>query len=443
MIDPTKHRQLEELDTVNLCTQIFTNARNELYLNMHYLDLALSSFGFEADPALSSVATDGFVIYYRPEWVFAMYKRGRVHINRAFLHMVFHCLFCHLDTRGKRAKDYWNLACDIAMESVIDGLYKKCVHVPPSPYRRELYLRLGKQMPVLTAEGIYDALQNMNLNERQYERMAEEFLVDDHELWYEDQTRSQAIPRQGRWKDNREKMQTEMEARSTETSQNEEDSGLLEQVQVENRERYDYKAFLRKFAVMKEEMQVDPDSFDYIFYTYGLSLYGNMPLVEPLESKEVSRIEDFVVVIDTSMSCSGDLVRRFLEETYDVLCQSDSYFKKTNIHIIQCDEQVQQDRLITNREEMEAYMRDFTIIGQGGTDFRPAFEYVNGMIRQGAFHRLKGLLYFTDGEGIYPVKRPVYDTAFVFLKDQYTDISVPAWAMKLIMEPEQLTEGDK
>ena len=71
MIDPTKHRQLEELDTVNLCTQIFTNARNELYLNMHYLDLALSSFGFEADPTLSSVATDGFVIYYRPEWVFA------------------------------------------------------------------------------------------------------------------------------------------------------------------------------------------------------------------------------------------------------------------------------------------------------------------------------------------------------------------------------------
>ena len=188
-------------------------------------------------------------------------------------------------------------------------------------------------------------------------------------------------------------------------------------------------------------MQVDPDSFDAIFYTYGLSLYGNMPLIEPLESKEVSRIEDFVVVIDTSMSCSGDLVRCFLEETYDVLCQSDSYFKKTNIHIIQCDEQVQQDRLITNQEEMEAYMRDFTIIGQGGTDFRPAFEYVNGLIRQGAFHRLKGLLYFTDGEGIYPVKRPVYDTAFVFLKDQYTDISVPAWAMILILEPEQLLEN--
>ena len=438
MIDPTKHRQLEELDTVNLCTQIFTNARNELYLNMHYLDLALSSFGFEADPTLSSVATDGFVIYYRPEWVFAMYKRGRVHINRVFLHMVFHCLFCHLDTRGKRAKDYWNLACDIAMESVIDGLYKKCVHVPPSPYRRELYLRLGKQMPVLTAEGIYDALQNMNLNERQYERMAEEFLVDDHELWYEDQTRSQAVPRQGRWKDDREKMQTEMEARSTETSQNEEDSGLLEQVQVENRERYDYKAFLRKFAVMKEEMQVDPDSFDYIYYTYGMNHYGNMPLIEPLESREIYRIEDFVIAIDTSMSCSGELVCRFLEETYQVLSESESYFKKVRIHIIQCDDKVQEDVVIRSKKEFDDYMRHFTVRGFGGTDFRPAFAYVQELLARKAFTRLRGLIYFTDGYGTFPVKKPPYETAFVFLKEDYRDVDVPPWAIKLILEEEDL-----
>ena len=83
-------------------------------------------------------------------------------------------------------------------------------------------------------------------------------------------------------------------------------------------------------------------------------------------------------------------------------------------------------------------MKDLTLIGQGGTDFRPAFEYVNQLMNQGAFHQLKGLLYFTDGLGIYPVKQPVYDTAFVFIPDQYTDISVPPWAIKLILEPEQL-----
>ena len=67
MIDPTRHRQLEELNMVELCTRIFRNSRNELYLNMRYLDLSLSSLGVEADPNCHGVGTDGFVIYYHPD----------------------------------------------------------------------------------------------------------------------------------------------------------------------------------------------------------------------------------------------------------------------------------------------------------------------------------------------------------------------------------------
>lgn len=439
MIDPTRHRQLQELDVVGLCTRILQNSRNELYLNMRYLDLSLSSLGFEMDPACRGLGTDGFVIYYYGEYLCDLYRRGRVLVNRAYLHMVLHCLFCHMDTMGRRDGRMWNLACDIAAESVIDGLYLKCVHIQTPPFRMDWYGRLRQRLQVLNAEGVYKALEEMKLTERQLERLEAEFLVDDHQYWQlPPDAPKTGVVRQNQWSNNREKLQTEMETMGN--RQDEDTKSLLEQVQVENRSRYDYRRFLQKFSVLREEMLVDEDSFDYVFYTYGLSLYGNMPLVEPLESKEVSRIEDFVLVIDTSMSCSGDLVRRFLEETYSVLCQSDSYFKKTNIHIIQCDDQVQQDRRITCRQEMEAYMQEFSIIGQGGTDFRPAFEYVNQMLGRGEFHRLKGLLYFTDGEGIYPVKRPVYDTAFVFVKEQYTDISVPAWAMKVILEPEQLLE---
>ncbi len=439
MIDPTRHRQLQELDVVGLCTRILQNSRNELYLNMRYLDLSLSSLGFEMDPACRGLGTDGFVIYYHGEYLCDLYRRSRVFVNRAYLHMVLHCLFCHMDTMGRRDGRMWNLACDIAAESVIDGLYLKCVHIQTPPFRMDWYGRLRQRLQVLNAEGVYKALEEMKLTERQLERLEAEFLVDDHQYWQlPPDAPKTGVVRQNQWSNNREKLQTEMETMGNQ--QDEDTKSLLEQVQVENRSRYDYRRFLQKFSVLREEMLVDEDSFDYVFYTYGLSLYGNMPLVEPLESKEVSRIEDFVLVIDTSMSCSGDLVRRFLEETYSVLCQSDSYFKKTNIHIIQCDDQVQQDRRITCRQEMEAYMQEFSIIGQGGTDFRPAFEYVNQMLGRGEFHRLKGLLYFTDGEGIYPVKRPVYDTAFVFVKEQYTDISVPAWAMKVILEPEQLLE---
>ena len=127
------------------------------------------------------------------------------------------------------------------------------------------------------------------------------FLVDDHSRW-EERAPKQAMERQNRWKDNRERMQTEMETGSKDTS--EDNKSLLDELEVENRERYDYRQFLRRFAVLKEEIQVDMDSFDYAFYTYGLSLYGNMPLIEPQESREVYRVEDFAVVIDTSMSLS-------------------------------------------------------------------------------------------------------------------------------------------
>lgn len=80
----------------------------------------------------------------------------------------------------------------------------------------------------------------------------------------------------------------------------------MEHLQAENRKRYDYREFLRKFSVLKEEMQVDMDSFDPIYYNLGLELYGNMPLIEPLETKEMKKIEDFVIVLDTSMSCNSD-----------------------------------------------------------------------------------------------------------------------------------------
>ena len=76
---------------------------------------------------------------------------------------------------------------------------------------------------------------------------------------------------------------------------------------------------------MRETMQVDMDAFDYIYYDYGLRTYGNMPLIEPLETKEIKKIQEFVIVIDTSMSCSGDLVKKFLSQTYQVLSESESF----------------------------------------------------------------------------------------------------------------------
>lgn len=151
--DPVRQQQLDELAEVEICHEILTNSRNELYLNFRYLDVALSGLGFEADRAGRGVGTDGFLIYYQPEHLMSMYQRGRVLVNRAYLHMLFHCIFDHMDMRGKRGVEYWNLACDIAMESILDEFYVKSVYRHRSRTGERCTRNCGRSLKYLRRRG--------------------------------------------------------------------------------------------------------------------------------------------------------------------------------------------------------------------------------------------------------------------------------------------------
>ncbi|MCD8337895.1 MAG: VWA-like domain-containing protein [Lachnospiraceae bacterium] len=547
--------QARLLAFTEIAQDILRGAQNELYLNMRFLDVALATLKPLPDGQIRTAGTDGVFYYFQPDQLTVVFRQGREYVNRLYLHSILHCLFAHLWVRKDRDPEYWNLACDVAVEAIIDGLYIRALHRPMSALRREFYHTLSTETevhspneagtsfskqkpsgeaassigqnhlgqtassdrqkypdiseaspaqnvsrPALTAQRVYRYLCRVHPVQAQLDRLKREFAVDDHSRWEEERStntpprsaKEQAIlsappqslteqnqnpsapapdhtqlpcmpaPQQNsqdssqeqqqsqnpsddfppearkRWEDIRDRMQTEMETFGKDTSDNME--ALEEQISAANRRHYDYRDFLRKFSVLKEEMQVDLDSFDYIYYNYGMDLYGNMPLIEPLETKEVKKIEDFVIVLDTSLSCKGDLLLHFLEETYSILSESESFFRKIHVHILQCDDKVQEDVLITNQEEMRDYLEHFTIRGFGGTDFRPPFARVQELARRGCFTKLRGLIYFTDGYGIFPVKKPPYDTAFVFLKEDFCDVDVPPWAIKLILDREELEE---
>mgnify|MGYP000792283305 FL=1 len=415
----------------SLGVSILCAARDELYFSMRFLDVALSSFVYRMDISVSPFGTDGAVMYFHPQYLGGMLRQNRILVNRGYLHMVFHCIFRHMIKQADDAR-YWDLSCDIAAEHLIDGCDLRPVRWSRSLLRRETYRKLEDKKRVMNAERIFRELKSWELTEKELAGLEEEFRADDHRYWENKNPEQKQDPElRKKWQEINEKMETDLETFSKEAS--EQNGSFLGELRVENRERQDYREFLRKFSVLREEMGTDPDTFDYGFYSYGLSLYGNMPLIEPQETREVRKIADFAVVIDTSMSCSGDLVRRFLEETYSVLKQNDSYFRKVNVHIIQCDEKVHTDVTITSEKELRAYMEHFELYGEGGTDFRPAFAYVDELIRRGEFDDLKGLIYFTDGYGIYPSRMPAYKTAFVFAEEDYTDADVPAWAIRLIL----------
>lgn len=239
-----------------------------------------------------------------------------------------------------------------------------------------------------------------------------------------------------KWKEISERIQVDLDTFSN--SYGESTGDMMQTLAEINREKLDYSAFLRRFAVLGENIEVNDDEFDYIFYTYGMNRYGRMPLIEPLEYKEVKKVREFVIALDTSESVSGELVQKFVTKTWNILKQTENFFTKVNVHIIQCGAKVEEDVKITSEEEFDIYMKRMVLRGFGGTDFRPVFEHVNGLIRQHEFQNLKGILYFTDGYGTFPAMPPEYETAFVFL-DQGRELpDIPPWVIRLMLTEEEI-----
>lgn len=197
---------------------------------------------------------------------------------------------------------------------------------------------------------------------------------------------------------------------------------------------YDYRRFLKRFTVTREEMELDLDSFDPVAYHYGLMYYGNFPFIEPPETREGNRLEELVIAIDTSGSCKKEIVAKFLGETRSILEEKENFFSRWNVCLIQCDSFVQDVTMIHSPKEWEAYRETITIKGRGGTDFRPVFQKVEELRKQHVFRNLKALIYFTDGDGIYPEQKPDYETAFVFVRQTEKMNLVPKWAKKLLTE---------
>ena len=443
-----------------LAKDVLRLSRNQLLVNLRFLDAALSRLT-PVETVAVPFATDGQYLAYDPRHVLLGYKADRAAPVRDYLHAVLHCVYRHMFVHSLVDQAAWDLACDIAVEHSITQLGLRCAEAERQKYQLPVCQKLQKEVGLLTAEKLYRYLLDRGPNPLQLKQWQELFEADDHALWYMSDGEKAALglggaePSSGDeeddgeggvtvtaygseadWKEIAQRMQMDIEAFSQ--NQGTDPGALLQNLREVNRERYDYTAFLKKFAVRGEAMKSNDDEFDYIFYTYGLQLYENMPLIEPLEYKEVKRIREFVVAIDTSGSVAGEIVQRFVEKTYNILKSTESFFSKINVHIVQCDAAVQEDAKITSQEEFDEYLKTMQIHGLGGTDFRPVFAYVDKLLEQHEFQNLKGLIYFTDGWGTFPTQMPPYSTAFVFLQEEYNNLDVPPWAIKLILKNEEI-----
>ena len=574
---PTAQGSLNDLGS-----RILNQSRYELSLSMRHLARALDRLPYEMDFNTQRMGTEGERIHFHPEFIFQLFMESPQKLNRLYMHSLLHCLFRHMFKNEDKKEELWNMACDIHVEYVLDSLDVDLLKRPAGEYRENTFQKLEEKIKTLSAERIYQYLEEEDLDYDAWERLEREFYKDDHVFWKvidrkdapgqegegdgdgaplplpedftpndnpsgeenegekkdsgdntsaeksedkdkspregkssEDASPQSGTPSNGEGKEeknqeagnqepenrgsegegntgegnsgedsqgeakqedsqsgnssgkkqeerkkaenrkptgqekreereakkNRDALSKEWEDISKRTEQEiehsskekqEEQGSLAWFLRLEQKKYTDFRDFLRRLSVDREEMEVDLDSFDYGYYYYGLEQYGNMPLIEENEYREGRKLQELVIAIDTSHSTKGEMVKGFLEETAGILKQKDAFFQKVKVHILECDDELRKDICLENVEDLEQYSKNFAVKGGYGTDFRPVFRYVSDLQKRGELKNLKGLMYFTDGKGRYPKEAPPYVTAFVFPKgEDIDDDNVPFWAMKL------------
>ncbi|MBR4574213.1 MAG: hypothetical protein IKO16_04825 [Lachnospiraceae bacterium] len=417
-------------DTSQLAKQVLALARDTIVVRFRFFDRAIAAIKLEEVPESGVYRSAAGRLSYDPVRLLKDFADDENHAVRLLLHVIFHNIFMHHMREDIANPAYWNIACDIAAENAVlaaAGEYRRL----GDAQMQIILAKLGKWVPQLSAEKLYREFMVGGISESSAKEYAKLFAMDIHDtLADDDKNREEIRIAAADWEQIARRVAAELRSFSKDVKGGE---TILLNLKEGVRRKYDYDDIVRRFAVMSEQIKVNPDEFDNIAYTYGLSLYKNMPIIEPLEYTDEKKIKEFVIAIDTSASVRGRLVEGFLVRTYDLLSESASFAETMNVHIIQCDSEITEDTKVTSREDLKAIADNLKVRGFGATDFRPVFDHVDEMIRSREFTDLKGLIYFTDGYGIYPENPPGYDCMFVFDNDDEFRPPVPGWAIKVVL----------
>ncbi|MCM1172009.1 MAG: VWA-like domain-containing protein [Clostridium sp.] len=426
-----------------IAEEIFELARADIMVKYRYFDVALLAIRLKEAYGYGKVGLRGDALCHDPVYIVQNYRRDGNYAVRLYLHVIMHKIFFHENQLGhiltkknaalsdEKRIEYWNLAADMAAEAAVLDLTGNAFYLAGDDNKRQLLEKMGARVPRLTAQLIYRELVNEGIEEQALLQYGQAFFLDCHDAWLGEE-RNELIINKKQWEKISERLSSDIKNFSKKRA-----SHIMEDNLWEGQKKYvSYNHILEHFLSYGEETTASPDEFDYAYYMYGLRLYGAMPLIEPLEYREADKIRELVIAIDTSASCKGEHIRGFLQRTYDIFRAREHFFDEFHILILLCDDNIISEEHISNWDAFQTYVKNVKVSGYGGTDFRPVFEKVEMLINNGTIRAVNGLIYFTDGYGIYPENAPDYKTAFAFLNEDKNRHEVPWWAIKTVLEEE-------
>ena len=464
-----------------LAVEVLRLAKDRLLVSCPFLAPAASLLPFVPSPdALSPLSgTDAKAFYFNADYVLACFAATHEAPAHDYVHTLLHCLFLHPFANPGQNRARWDLACDIAAECIAAEL---CGPRPgdagESMKLAWARIRSALQHAPLTAESVIELLKTDRFVDEEHE-WQQLFCVDSHRFWYEapggqpvasprageghtgevpnSESESEAETQPGgespdgtpdegaahfkspksAWQYAVQSIAASMkhQAGASKSDWGRNLSGLFANLGVAPRshKKPALDEFLRSFATFEETPRPSSDEFDYALYTYGFALYGDTPIIEPLETRDEKRIREFVIGIDVSGSVWGPTVTRFAQIVQGVLCNEGLFSSAPRIRIIQCDTQIVSEDVIEAPEHMRKWIEGVRIHGGGGTDLRPVFQRVDELVEQNEIGNLNGVICLTDGYASFPKCATPYKTAFVLTPDGAQNL-MPPWAMTFMLE---------
>lgn len=455
---------------IKIANKIINQAKRKILLTSRYMTKSIDYLckNIEFTYLAAIIGTDGKNLFVNPKDIIKLYEGGD-NLLRYFLHMAIHCYYGQFLKKKDCPDDIYNASCDIFVEYIIDNRFDEYFENGKMYQREKIYDAMIELGCKFTLSDIILMLTNFSVD-FSTSKIMEVFTLDDHNFWRVDEGADEQFDEEdlgdffdfdsnldieisdeaeeNNKKDNKQKnrLQIEREQSEEELSWKE----LFMQCKVDKKKRsdrvkgakifdeekeksgiiVDYKTLLRDFLQFKEIQKENIEEYDLGFYSYGLKLFGNVPLIESLETSNVKELSKIVIALDTSRSIERETIVKFLIETTSIIKETVTD-KNLSVMIIQADDHINEVKEISTKEQLEDYVIMFDYKGGGATDFTVVFDKIAELQRAG--NKIDGLIYLTDGEGIYPERPPDYKTAFLFLEGIGQQSFVPAWAEKIII----------
>ncbi len=402
-------------------------ARTRLILEKPFLGALVMHLPLKAaDPKwCKTTATDARKFYFNPGYIARLTLEQTQFV---LAHEAMHCALSHFNRRNHRQKHRWDVACDYAVNMILD---EERMQGPDNALMNAAYRGL-------TAEEIYPVLhedppeetQDMHLFDNEPSEgggEGEQQEKDDAEQGKGQGEKSESSQGEGGGKP---EQQQDGQGRDKQTEQSAETQALdsvAQQPQLPaDADKLDEQWKSRLAAAAQAARQagklsqsmlrlVDALLAPQLPWRALLARYMMNAARDDYSFQRTSRREgealmprlysqsvNVIVLLDTSGSVTQDELREFLGEIDALKAQV-----RADVTLHACD-----DKLAAGGPWRFAMWESMhlpeEVSGGGGTDFRPAFEWV---AREHLNPDL--LVYFTDAEGRFPEREPPYPVVWL------------------------------